>query len=261
MSMQASTSAIKPFFRFPFGDRQSKERFWIGTGLIFAGFFIPIIPGLLVFGYVLRVLRATSQGEEPNMPAWDDWSGLLSLGFRGAIVYLVFLLPALVVFLFGYAAYFGSFLAIPLSASSDPDAAAASVLAMFAGMGAMFLSLAIGFFLLVLGLIPLPASVSHFVAKDQLGAAFRVREWWPILKGNWLGYFICFVTAAGILGIMYFALLALFYTVVLACIGFLITIPIIFYAMLVGGALFGEAYRQGVASLGQPSVDGGDTAQ
>jgi hypothetical protein len=261
MTIQASTSAIKPFFRFPFGDRQAKERFWIGTGLIFAGFFIPIIPGLLVFGYVLRVLRATSRGEEPSMSAWDDWSGLLSLGFRGAIVYLVFLLPALVVFLFGYAAYFGSFLAIPLSASSDPDAAAVSVLAMFAGMGAMFLSLAIGFFLLLLGLIPLPASVSHFVAKDQLGAAFRVREWWRILSRNWLGYFISFVIVAGILGITYFASFALYYTIILACLAVLIMIPITFYTMLVGGALFGEAYRQGVASLGQPLVDGGDTAQ
>jgi hypothetical protein len=254
MTIQASTSAIKPFFRFPFQGRQSKERFWIGTGLIVAGFFIPIIPGLLVFGYVLRILRSTSQGEEPSMGAWDDWSGMLSLGFRGAVVYLVFVLPALLVFLFGYAAYFGSFLAIPLAASSDPDAAAASVLAVFAGMGAMFLSLAIGFILLMLGLIPLPASVSHFVAKDQLGAAFRVREWWPILKGNWLGYFICFVTVAGILGITYFASFALYYTIILACLAVLIMIPITFYAMLVGGALFGETYRQGAESLSQPLV-------
>jgi hypothetical protein len=261
MTIQASTSAIKPFFRFPFDDRQSKERFWIGTGLIFAGFIIPIIPGLFVYGYVLRIIRSTSQGEVPSMAAWDDWSGMLSLGFRGAIVNLVFTLPALIVFMFGYAAYFGSFLLLPLSSSSDPKAAAASVLAMFAGMGTLFISLAIGSILLMLGLIPLPASVSHFVAKDQISAAFRVREWWRILSRNWLGYFISFVIVAGILGLTYFGLLALYYTIILACLAVLITIPITFYTMLVGGALFGEAYRQGVESLRQPLVDGGDTAQ
>jgi len=261
MTIEASTSAIKPFFRFPFADRQSRERFLIGCGLILGGFVIPIIPGLFVYGYVLRILRSTSQGEEPSMAAWDDWSGMLSLGFRGMIVNLIFTLPALLVFMFGFAAYFGSFFLLPLSSSSDTDVAAAFFLLMMLGMGTMFLSLAIGSILLMLGMIPLPASVSHFVAKDRLSAAFRVREWWPILWRNRLGYFICFVAVAGIVGLMYFAFIALYYTFVLICLGILIMIPTTFYAMLVGGALFGEAYHQGLASLGQPLVDGEDTAQ
>ena len=261
MSIGASTSAIKPFFRFPLEDRQSRERFLIGCALILGGFVIPIIPGLLAYGYALRILRSTSQGEEPSMAAWDDWSSLLSMGFRGTIVGLIFTLPALLVFMFGGATYFGSFFLLPLSSSSDTDVAAAFFLLMMLGMGTMFLSLAIGSILLMLALIPLPASVSHFVAKDRLSAAFRVREWWPILRGNRLGYFICFVAVAGIVGIMYFAFIALYYTFILICLGVLIMIPANFYAMLVGGALFGEAYHQGLALLAQPLVDAGDPAQ
>jgi hypothetical protein len=116
---------------------------------------------------------------------------------------------------------------------------------MFLAMGAMFVAGAAGAFLLVLGTIPLPASMAHFVAKDRFSAAFEAREWWPILSANRLGYFIPFVIVAGILGIGYYAFTVLYSTLILSCPGFLIMIPFGFYAMLLAASLFGESYREG----------------
>jgi hypothetical protein len=179
------------------------------------------------------------------MPPWDDWSGFLSLGFRGAIVSMLFTLPGLVVFLMGFAAYLGTFILIPLSTGDDPATSSPLLLLVFGAFAFWLLSLALGTLLTVLGIIPLPASLSHLVVKDELGAAFRVREWWPLLSANRLGFFISFLILAGILGITYFGIMALYYTLVLMCIAFLLTVPVGFYTMLVGGALFGDNYREG----------------
>jgi len=251
MTNQASTSQLKPVFSFPLHDRQSRERFLIGSGLLLSSFIVPIIPGLIVFGYILRIMRSTAKGEAPTMAAWSDWSSLLNLGFRGTIVNSLFTLPSFVFFLFGIVAYFGAFFLIPLSSSAETDAGGALLSAVFLAMAVMFMSLALGTLLLMLGLIPLPASLAHFVVKDELSAAFRLREWWPILSSNRLGYFISFVIVMGILGIMYFVVVVMYYTFVLMCLAYFIMIPLSFYALLVGAALFGDTYREGLASLQQ----------
>lgn len=252
MNMQTATSQLKPFFRFPFQDAQSRSRFVLGSALLLGGFVVPIIPGLLVFGYALQVLRSSARGEPPSMPAWDNWSSLLSLGFRGAIVSFLFTLPGFAVFLLGFAIYFGTFLLMAFTSGAEPSGNDA-VFALFPlGMVAMFLSMALGSLLSVLGIIPLPASVSHFVVKDQLSAAFRVREWWPILSANRLGYLISFVIVAGILGAAYFGFMVLYYTVILICLVFFVMLPVSFYTMLVGGALFGDSYREGCQLAEKP---------
>jgi hypothetical protein len=254
MSIQAATSQLKPFFTFPFQDTQARGRFAIGTALLLGGFVVPILPGLLVYGYALRILRSTAEGEPPSMPPWDDWSTLLSLGFRGGIVGLLFTLPAMLVFFLGFAAYFGAFLLIPFLSDARANGGDAAFAVVLLAMATMFFSMAVGSALLFLGTIPLPAAVTHFVVKDQIGAAFRIREWWPTLLSNGLGYFISFVLVAGILGITYWAFFAVYYTVVLVCLAFFIMLPISLYTMLLGASLFGDAYREGAAMAQKPSL-------
>jgi hypothetical protein len=219
MNSQAGTSQLRPYFGFPFQDGESRNRFIAGSALTIASIVIPIIPALFVYGYDIKIMRATADGEPPTMPAWEDWSSLLSLGVRGAIVNFVFLLPALGAFALGLGTYFATFLVFPISlaASGNANETGPFFTAFLLGLGLMFFSMMVGFILLLLGSIPLPAALTHFAAKDRLGAAFRVREWWPILKVNKLGFFICFVVAAGILGIGYYAFLILYSTLVLVC--------------------------------------------
>lgn len=248
MNIQAATSQLKPIFRFPFEDSQARNRFIAGSALMAGGFIVPIIPGIFAYGYTLRILRATAEGEPPSMPAWEDWGALFSLGLRATIVNFIFLLPAIVVFFLGFVAYLATFFLVPLSAGAAETSMDDTFIGLlFLGMGAMFFSMAVGTILALIAAIPLPASITHFAAHDQLGAAFRVREWWPILMANKLGYFIAFVSVIGIFGIGYFAFFALYSTLVLLCVAFVVLAPIGFYAMLVGAALFGETYREGSA--------------
>ena len=248
MKSQSATAQLKPIFRFPFQDPEARNRFITGCALMVGGFIVPVIPALFAYGYALRILRSTADGESPSMPAWEDWTSLLSLGARGALVGFVFTLPSFAVFLFGLAVYFGSFLLIPFISGEGSVSDPFFVLFLL-GMGALFFSMALGSLLLLLGAIPLPASVAHFAVRDRLGAAFRVREWWPILSANRLGYFIAFVIVAGIFAIGYYAFFVLYSTLILLCLAFLVMPPLGFYTMLVAAALFGEIYREGNAAL------------
>jgi hypothetical protein len=251
MNMQAATAQLRPYFGFPFQDRESRNRFIAGSALTIASIIIPIIPALFVYGYVLRIMRATADGEPPAMPAWEDWSSLLSVGVRGAIVNFVFLLPGMAVFFLGLAVYFGILILAPIvqgtpASSANPDAFFGFFMI---GMGALFLCMTVGSILFLLGAIPLPAALAHFAAQDRLGAGFSVREWWPILKANKLGFFISFVCTIGIFGIGYYAFLILYSTLVLLCVAIFILAPVGFYTSLVGASLFGDAYREGRSLL------------
>ena len=249
MNIYGPTSELKHYFRFPFQDRESRSRFVLGCVLMLAGYFFPVIPGLLVYGYALRILQRTATGEAPSMPAWDDWPALLSLGFRGFILQFAFTLPALAVFLVGLAAYFGALIPFSIASSTETSVSDPAILLAFVAMLVLFLSVFVGSVLLALGIIPLPACVSHFAAQDRFSAAFRIREWWRIFWANKLGYFVAFVVTSGILGIAYWAFMILYSTMVLLCLAFLVLVPTGVYAMLVGVALFGEAYRDGTETL------------
>jgi len=254
MNRQAALAQLKPYFRFPLQDAQARTRFVVGCALLLAGFIVPILPALFVWGYALRIMRATADGEPPSMPAWDDWSSFLSLGFRGGIVGFVFMLPGQAFFFFGVASYFGTFFLLPLAERAGGSEGGALFALFFLAFGVMMLSIIIGSALLLLGTIPLPAALAHFVAKDRLAAAFSVREWWPALWTNALGYFISFVVSAGILAIAYYAFILLYSTFVLVCLGFLLAIPIGVYAAFLGAALFGECYCEGFALAREASA-------
>jgi hypothetical protein len=249
MNESTATGRLKPFFRFPFQDRQSTKRFVVGCALLFACFLIPIVPALFVYGYALRILRSTAEGEAPAMPAWDDWSGYLNLGFRGGLVGFIFSLPGLAFFFTGMLLYFGTFLVIPLLGGTPAGKSDLLLPLFLIGIAAMFGCMAIGSALGVLGAIPLPAALSHLAVKDKFVAAFRVGEWGRILGANKLGYLIAFVIMAGIFGLSYLIFMMAYFTLVLMCLILFIMIPVSLYALLVGSALFGEAYREGAAAL------------
>jgi hypothetical protein len=82
-----------------------------------------------------------------------------------------------------------------------------------------------------------------------VAAAFRVREWWPLLRANKLGYLIAWVVVAGLMALSYAALIMVYYTLVLCCFIPLLMAPAGFYVSLVSAALFGQTYRESVAML------------
>ncbi len=245
-------TSLKKLFRFPFQGPDWQNRFIIGAALTFAGFFIPIVPGIFVSGYILQVMRQAIKGEDLTLPAWDDWGRLGLDGLRLMLVSLVYLLPGAIVFYGGMALYFVSSFVLPvLMSAAEEGSGVAFVLPLLflASMAIMFLSMFVGSILFLLGIIPLPVAAAHFAEQDEVAAAFRLREWWPLLRVNKLGYFIAWVLVAGLAAILYLAFMLAYYTVALCCCIPFLGAPLGFYLSLVGAVLFGQTYQESKAIL------------
>jgi hypothetical protein len=246
--MEETTMAyLKDVFQFPFRGPDWRNRFIVGCALIAASFLIPILPLIFVCGYVLQVMRQAIDGEELTLPVWDDWGRLAIDGLRTMVVGFVYLLPGLLVMFGGMALYFVGVVSAPIAEQAGNE-----VLFPLLFLGSflvMFLSMFVGTLLTLLGTIPLPLATAHFAAQDEVPAAFRFREWWGMLRANPLGYFIAWVIAAGLGGVLYLALMLVYYTVVLCCAIPLLVGPVGFYTLLVGAALFGRVYGESVLML------------
>jgi hypothetical protein len=251
------TDSLKKLFRFPMQGPNWQSRFLVGTALLLAGCVIPIVPGLFVSGYLLLVMRRAIQGEEPELPAWQEWGQLIVDGLRATAVGLVYFLPALVVIIASFTAYFAGSFYFPLAASTaaDPNEAFATMMLMlFGSMGVMFLGMFLGTLLSLLGAALLPVALAHFVAQDKVSAAFRLRQWWPVLWGNKLTYFIGWVLAGGLMMMLYLAGMMTYYTLVLCCLLPILAAPVGLYLGLVCAALFGRIYHE---SLPEPPAAAG----
>lgn len=265
MTDEMTITSLKALFRFPFKDPDGRNRFLVGTALVLAGFFVPIVPTMFVGGYILQVMRRAIEGEDPILPPWEEWGKLAVDGLRTMLVGLVYFLPAMLVFLVGMALYFGGTFYIPLAtmpAVDESELALSLPLILMGSMAAMFLSMAIGSLLLALGAAALPIATAHFVAYDKVAAAFRVRQWWRLLRANKLGYFVGWVIVAGLIAIFYFGSMLAYYTLILCCLIPLLGAPVGFYVSLVGAALFGQTYRESAAILAgrEEDVDPGGIA-
>ncbi len=252
MSEATTTTSLKAIFRFPFQSPKWQSHFIIGTALIWAGFLIPIVPGIFVYGYILRVMRRALDEDDLVLPAWENWGRLALDGLRGTVINLVYILPAMIVYFGGITFYFIGNFSFPLlmsAANEGGDVAAGLPLLILGNMAIMFLSMFIGSVLGLLGIIPLPMATAHFVTNDKLAAAFWVREWWSLLRVDRLGYFIGWVMVAGLMGIMYFTFMIAYYSIILCCFMPILLAPIGFYVSLVGAALFGHIYRESTAIL------------
>jgi Protein of unknown function (DUF4013) len=247
MSETVTISSLKTLFRFPFQGPKWQNSFIIGSLFTFGGFIIPIIPLIFVAGYCLQIMRRAIQGEPLELPEWTDWGKLFVDGVRLLGVGFIYLLPGLVVLVGGMALYFVGSFSLPILTAFGQDNNGPGVLfpVMFLFLiSVFFLSLLVGFVLTALGAIPLPAATSHFVAKDQFRAAFRGREWWPLLRANKLGYLIAFVIVFGLYFILSFVLMIAYYTIVLCFLVPFLAGPLLFYLALISAALFGQTYRE-----------------
>ena len=75
MSAVSAVTLLKEVFRFPFQGKW-RDRFLVGTALTFAGFLVPIVPLIFVYGYTLQIMRQAIEGAELTLPVWDDWNKL-----------------------------------------------------------------------------------------------------------------------------------------------------------------------------------------
>jgi hypothetical protein len=245
-------ASLKALLRFPFRGADGQSRFVIGTLLVLAGFVVPIVPGVFLLGYVLRVMRRAIRGQELALPEWDDWGRMGLDGLRAMVVTLAYLLPGLVALFGGMGIYFASVFILPLSMAVLGEGSGVEVLfplMLLGSMAIMFLSMFLGTLILVLGGALLPVATAHFCVQDEVAAAFRLRQWWPMLRVNALGYFVAWVILAGLMAMVYLGVILAYSTLILCCLIPLLLAPVGFYLWLVGAAVFGGTYRESTALL------------
>ena len=250
MSNETTLSGLKRFFKFPFEGQDWQKRFVIGVALILVSFFIPVIPQIFVFGYIVQVMRLAIEGKPLMLPEWDDWGKLGVDGLRYGVVSLAFMLPGFLVYFGGMGLYMVSAMVLPMSMQMmEHGRGNFAVIPLFfvGSMLIMFLSIFLGMILVLLGAIPLPVALSHFVVKDQVGAAFRFREWWKVLWRNKLSYFIAWVVVGGLFAVLYMGMMLLYSTMIFCILIPVLSAPLLFYLMLVKATVFGETYRESVS--------------
>jgi hypothetical protein len=164
------------------GD-EALKRLLIG-GAVQLGGAILVLPGIFLYGYLLRVLRdAVGDGDSgtsdtDELPAWDDWETLAIDGLKALVVVFAYLLP---VFVVTFGGLFVALVALPFGAAlgsgvagSEAGAAAGTSLFLLAFVGVLLL----GTLCSLIAYYLLPAALVGLAVEDDIGAAFR----WSALK-------------------------------------------------------------------------------
>lgn len=227
---------------FPVRESEDRKAFLIGALIILASFIIPIIPILLVTGYVMRIMRQVLAGESPRMVAWDDWEKMLVDGTRLFGARLVYMLPVLLVFLVAL----GILLIAPLLLEGGEERVVQVIFLMT--MLPSFMMVLLMPVMLVLSVF-LPAAELHLVARNEFAAAFRVREWWAIFRANWGGFLLALAITYAISILTSMLLQIAMITMVLICALPVLLPAMSMYLMLVSEVAFAQAYKEGTLRL------------
>ncbi len=198
-----------------------------------------IIPGFIVYGYLLRAIRANLEGE-PEPPTFGDWGTLIVDGIKVMVVGIVYMIIPMIVFFLTV----GTAVAAILTGSESGAAAGAGTLII--GMLASFvLALVFGYFAVV--------GIVNLAKEDRFGAAFDVGTIRSVGFNSefavpWLisvGVFVAISFITGILNIIPF-------------LGALVGVFLNFYGLIVAAKLWGDGFlaaSDGGGTGGQAEVE------
>jgi hypothetical protein len=254
MSAGFTTQGFQDLLTFPFRAPGGKGKLLIGGLLGLAGFIIPILPGLFLLGYGgLMMRRIIIEHGEPYLPEWNDWSEMLTLGLRLGGASFVYSLPALFVFGIGYAGMMVPTFMIALTNPRNPTEMGRwlgmSMLGTFGGMAVM----GVGLVLLIATVFLQPPALGHVIANNSFRAAFRIGEWWQILRANLGGFLVSIILLSGVYMGLVLAMQALYMTVILCVLIPFLMMFVSTYLLVIYCTLFAQAYAEGVAKLGTQS--------
>ncbi|MBE7474783.1 MAG: hypothetical protein DPW09_28830 [Anaerolineae bacterium] len=246
-----TTEDLQVLAKFPFTDPRWKTKFLIGGLLHLAGYIIPFIPIMFVYGYCAQMMRQIIvEKRDPFMPEWDNWEKFLQDGLKITGVTLIYSLPGLIFFCGGYGLFAATIIgAGAASENLSRDSAPLTALVPLLGMASWLGGFGLGMVLMLVGLAFLPVAVGHVIATDQFSAAFRVREWWSIFRANLSGYVITYVLMFGFWMALSFAIQILYFTVIFCCLLPFVMAPVMMYTMIIASVLFAQAYQVGAQKL------------
>jgi hypothetical protein len=245
MAKKTQANELSQLLVFPFQDKDWVKKV-IGVGFLLLIGFIPVLPIVLLLGYLAEIIQQiVVEGNPPELPDWDDLSKFFQEGFRLFGVGAVYMIPSTLLLLVGYAGFFVPIVFVETGAVSDAQGGGLILLGYLAGMGLM----GIGSLLLFFTWLFLPLAGCHAAVKEDFKAAFKFRELGEIFKANWGGFLLAFMILIGGGVIIYYGSYFLVLTVILCCLYPFIICFLGAYLAVVGAALFGVTYRDAVTQL------------
>jgi hypothetical protein len=249
-------ASMKQLFAFPFQGQGWQNKFIIGSVLIIASHYIPLIPLIPVFGYFFEVTRRAVWGDSYNLPEWADWGSLFKNGLRWFGAAFIFSLPGLFAFILGVGAYFISVFVLIMTSEASSSASGPAFLFTMLAFAVMMLAFFIAILFSTIGWLFFPAALSHIAGQSSLKALFSW-DWWRVFKANIGSYLLVFFVLNGFVWSIYLITYLVSLTIILCFLSTFIAAPLVFYMFLVVSEMAGQAYREGKAKLAASSLSDG----
>jgi hypothetical protein len=206
-------------FAFVFEDTEWARKVVIGALISL----IPVIGQMAALGYMITVGRNVIRRNPQPLPEWDDFGQFLVDGFYTFVIGLIYSLPIIIllcIFVLPLMAVSGGF-----SQNGDMGPLGIAAWCCFA-----FFSVIYG---VVIGWFFVPVALARYADTGDLAASLRIAEIWEMGRANpgvFLVALLVYLAASLVAGVG-----------IIACgIGVLFTQ---FYAYLVIGHIYGQAYR------------------
>jgi hypothetical protein len=238
-------------FAFPFKDKIWVNKFLIGAALVLAGFIIPIIPTVFVWGYLVRLMRDAINTGETTMPEWENWEDLGLKGVYYLVITFIYLLPGLIL-LAGVVALFAASRLVggePLVPDSILSVTYATSLVSRMLLFASFIGLPISLLVLTVGYILTPVAIARFAATGLVKAALELDKVWEVIRAQLGNFVLAWVVSWGIGWAITIMVGVLYNTVCLCCLIPFASAPLYLYHWLFRAGLFAHVYRNGTGGL------------
>ncbi len=192
---------------------------------------IPIAGVLLLWGYMIEIVRRVIAGESPVLPEWSDFGGFLKKGLFYFVVSLVYALPLILLLACLGLPYLGV-------AFAGDNEGIANTLATIASVASFCFGCLAAIYALLMSVV-MPAAIGRLAVTGEIAPALRFGEVFALVRANPGIYIIVMLVSA-------LAISVLTSIGSIAC-----GIGAIFgaaYGAIAAGHLYGQAYR--VASAG-----------
>lgn len=231
---------LETAIRYPMESDEWLTTVAIGGVLLIVSFLI--LPAIVVYGYLVTVVRDSLSGE-PEPPVFEDWGGLLRKGFLGWVIGLIYLIVPIIV---GAVTIGGTIAALATGSQSGQAAALAGLLGGLA-LSAV-LTLVFGYFA-VIGLVNF-ARTDEFRAAFDLATISHVAMDWNFFVA-WLLSVIVFLVASLVIGVLN----------VVPFLGAIVGAFVFFYADVVAATLWADGFataftedRPDITGIEEPTV-------
>lgn len=171
--------------RYPWKGEEHVETIAIGGLLSLFSFLI--LPMFVVYGYLVRVVRQVSEGDDEIPPVFEDYEELLVDGLKAFVVVFAYSLVS-----FGVVALAFLSLVLPVSFSEGAGPSSLNVLGLLFALVVVVVAVLVAVGTAYL----LPAAVAAFATTGRLGAAFSPSELRSV--GSHRGYAVAWLVALAV---------------------------------------------------------------